>query len=577
MKSKSIAVVLTAAIVFVAACDLPVPQTQPPTVEPSVNTNLVPSVPTEQAQELVDETEKNCRRVVANFVKRRHGDAALVDLKILKIAAQSGESYRFNYQVWVSGDLENKDVGLDERCSIISAPEPLPTSTPTLTPIPTLTPTVTHTPTPTNTPTNTPIPAPMHTATPASRAIAALPCATDGAVLSPQDNPGLVADCTVLLQARDTLSGRATLNWRADLHLFDWDGITISGSPRRVTALELSERQLTGTIPPQLGVLSHLERLALSHNQLIGPIPPQLGALTRLQHLDLGFNQLTGPIPPQLGSLASLQELWLHINELTGPIPSQLGALSQLRELSIGFNQLSGTIPPELGTLIRLEVVGLHVNRLTGPIPPELGSLTKLVRLYIRDNALTGCLPPALRGVASNDFDKLGLPFCPTRLSANDFPAPPGKVRYWEPYDLASDAWRNGGFAIRVKSEQSRPPVSIAFRCDPTSLPAWTAVVETYFAVGTPTYPAGNLSYHSDLTQHYSFQNWKPRTQELGLYVTGDEAERFFKIVQDDAWSSEEDMRVVLSEGHVEIEFDIDWMQSVLPLSSTPPCPSRKR
>ena len=91
---KHIAVLLTVAVVFVAACDVPVSQTQPPTVEPSVNTNLVPSVPAEQAQELVDETEKNCRRVVANFVKRRHGDAALVDLKILKIAARSGESYR---------------------------------------------------------------------------------------------------------------------------------------------------------------------------------------------------------------------------------------------------------------------------------------------------------------------------------------------------------------------------------------------------------------------------------------------------------------------------------------------------
>lgn len=481
---KRITVLLTAAIVFVAACDLPGLQTQPPTVEPSVNTNLVPSVPTEQAQELVDETEKNCRRVVANFVKRRHGDAALVDLKILKIAARSGESYRFNYQVWVGGDLENEDVGLDERCAILSAPEPLPTSTPTLTPVPTLTPTVTHTPTSTNTPTNTSTPAPTQTSTPASRAIApalaAIPCATDGAVLSPQDNSGLVTDCTVLLQVRDALAGRATLNWRADRRLFDWDGITIGGSPRRVTALELSERQLTGTVPPQLGALSHLERLVLSHNQLIGPIPPQLGVLTRLQHLDLGFNQLTGPIPPQLGSLASLQELWLHINELTGPIPSQLGALSQLRELSIGFNQLSGNIPPELGALTRLEVVGLHVNRLTGHIPPELGFLTKLVRLYLRDNALTGCLPLALRGVASNDFDKLGLPFCPTRSSSSDFPAPPGKVRYWEPYDLSSDAWRNGGFAIRIEPERRESPMSIAFRCNPTSSPPWTAVVETY-------------------------------------------------------------------------------------------------
>ena len=388
-------------------------------------------------------------------------------------------------------------------------------------------------------------------------------------MLSPQDDPGLVADCTALLQARDTLAGRATLNWRADRRLFDWDGITISDSPRRVTALDLSERQLTGTIPPQLGALIHLERLALSHNQLTGPIPTQLGALTRLQHLDLGFNQLSGSIPPQLGALASLQELWLHFNQLTGPIPTQLDALSQLRELSIGNNQLTGTIPPELGTLTRLEVVGLHFNQLSGPVPLELGAITKLVRLYLRDNALTGCLPPTLRGVASTDFAKLELPFC--TLTQRHFPAPPGKVRYWQPYDFSSEAWRNGGFAIRIESEQGSPPVSIAFRCDPTSSPPWTAVVETYFDVPL------NFYYSSELTQFYSFQNWKSRTQGLGVYVTGDEAQRFFKIIQDDSWSSDEDMRVVLSEGHVEIEFDIDWMQSVLPLSSSSPCLSRKR
>ena len=231
-------------------------------------------------------------------------------------------------------------------------------------------------------------------------------------------NSGLVADSTVLLEARRTLAGSATLNWNADRPITEWDGVIVSGSPRRVTALELSERQLTGTIPPQLGSLIHLERLVLSHNKLTGIIPPELGALSRLQHLDLGFNQLTGRIPHQLGSLASLQELWLHINQLTGPIPPKLGALSQLRELSIGFNQLSGPIPPELGTLSRLEVVGLHVNQLTGPVPPELGALTKLSRLYLRDNALTGCLPPPLRRVATNDLDKLGLPFCGTTPQA---------------------------------------------------------------------------------------------------------------------------------------------------------------
>ncbi len=102
----------------------------------------------------------------------------------------------------------------------------------------------------------------------------------------------------MLLQARDTLAGSATLNWHADRHIAQWDGITVSGSPLRVTTLDLSDRKLTGTIPPQLAALANLEGLGLSDNQLSGPIPPELGILTKLEVVGLVNNQLTGPIPP---------------------------------------------------------------------------------------------------------------------------------------------------------------------------------------------------------------------------------------------------------------------------------------
>ena len=82
-----------------------------------------------------------------------------------------------------------------------------------------------------------------------------------------EDDSGLVADYTVLLQVRDMLAGSATLNWSADRPVADWDGITVSGSPLRVTELDLSERKLTGVIPPQLGTLANLQVLDLHDNQ----------------------------------------------------------------------------------------------------------------------------------------------------------------------------------------------------------------------------------------------------------------------------------------------------------------------
>ena len=51
------------------------------------------------------------------------------------------------------------------------------------------------------------------------------PCATDGAVAAPADNPDLVSDCSLLLAVKDTLRGTATtLNWDADTAIADWYG-----------------------------------------------------------------------------------------------------------------------------------------------------------------------------------------------------------------------------------------------------------------------------------------------------------------------------------------------------------------
>ena len=226
------------------------------------------------------------------------------------------------------------------------------------------------------------------------------PCVNGGAV-SDTTNLGLMSDCETLLAARDTLAGAASLNWAADNLVTLWDGVTVAGTPRRVTALFLHQKGLTGEIPAELGNLSNLQSLELTSNQLTGEIPAELGNLSNLQNLWLSGDQLTGEIPAELGNLSNLQELTLSDNQLTGEIPAELGNLSNLQLLSLWDNQLTGEIPAELGNLSNLQLLSLWDNQLTGEIPAELGSLTNLQWLELRSNQLTGEIPAELGNLSN--------------------------------------------------------------------------------------------------------------------------------------------------------------------------------
>ena len=183
------------------------------------------------------------------------------------------------------------------------------------------------------------------------------------------NNPGIASDCRVLLAARDSLAGSATLNWSANTPVDQWEGVALGDTPLRVTGLILPEKALTGQIPSGLGSLTNLRTLSLWGNQLTGTIPTQLDNLANLEVLVLSQNQLTGDIPTQLGNLANLAVLVLSQNQLTGTIPARLGSLANLQWLYLSENQLTGTIPTELGNLTDLRELYLSDNQLTGDIP----------------------------------------------------------------------------------------------------------------------------------------------------------------------------------------------------------------
>uniref|UniRef100_A0A8R7JUR3 non-specific serine/threonine protein kinase n=1 Tax=Triticum urartu TaxID=4572 RepID=A0A8R7JUR3_TRIUA len=69
--------------------------------------------------------------------------------------------------------------------------------------------------------------------------------------------------------------------------------------------LDVSNNNLSGVLPQQLGKLQMLEFLNLSHNQFSGSIPSSFASMVSLSMLDVSYNDLEGPVPTRLLQNAS--------------------------------------------------------------------------------------------------------------------------------------------------------------------------------------------------------------------------------------------------------------------------------
>ena len=211
------------------------------------------------------------------------------------------------------------------------------------------------------------------------------------------DRDALVA----LYHALDGPSWNLSHNWLSNAPIGEWYGVTTGAG--RVVELDLSQNQLSGQIPSEIGQLTGLTELDLFGNQLTGEIPSVIGDLDKVTRLSLWANQLSGSIPVELGDMESLEWVALGINELTGEIPPELGNLETLTHMDFTLNQLSGPIPAELGNLPNVVWIGLWSNQLSGPIPAELGNLTGLVQLDLDHNRLSGPIPAELGNLVNLD------------------------------------------------------------------------------------------------------------------------------------------------------------------------------
>ena len=108
---------------------------------------------------------------------------------------------------------------------------------------------------------------------------------------------GYISDLVGLTALHQAVNGTGTTGgegWLTDRPFDEWYGVT-TGSGGRVTELALFD--MSGELPPDLRLLTNLEKLVVHNQGLTGGIPPELGNLTRLKYLLFNVDTLAGEIP----------------------------------------------------------------------------------------------------------------------------------------------------------------------------------------------------------------------------------------------------------------------------------------
>ncbi|KAL4428440.1 hypothetical protein ABPG75_002529 [Micractinium tetrahymenae] len=169
-----------------------------------------------------------------------------------------------------------------------------------------------------------------------------------------------------------------------------WRGVTCNDAGQ-ITALQLFNCSMAGTLPAELAQLGSLETLDLSHNSLTGGVPDgwtAVGAFPKLGTLQLAFNNLTGALddftPAIQGCISSLVFNVSRNSFSQGTIPGQWYSKT-LQLIDIAYNSINSQLPVDWGlpmanheseypshfpSLARLAIEG---NNITGPNDPWPG------------------------------------------------------------------------------------------------------------------------------------------------------------------------------------------------------------
>lgn len=236
-------------------------------------------------------------------------------------------------------------------------------------------------------------------------------------------------------------------NWLSPSPVCTWFGITCRQG--LVKEIDLTDNRLTGTFPPEAGLLTSLQTLILTGNYFLNEgdsghdwleqlselkvlllgsnsfvysgIPPVLGKLSNLEELDISYTVYYGYLNGKVFSnLTNLEVLQMGGNEYLSPITSDIYLLPNLRHLHVESSNVTGSldfllwmpqieevwlgnnnfegnnIPTLIGELSNLKSLSLPDCGLTGSLPASIGNMAMAKNIWLQNNELQGSIPEAL-------------------------------------------------------------------------------------------------------------------------------------------------------------------------------------
>ena len=111
---------------------------------------------------------------------------------------------------------------------------------------------------------------------------------------------------------------------------------------RNLTTLALSNNDFVGTLPSTLDKLTNLQHFEMGSNpNLGGSVVESIVHWPNLEHMDISETNVTGTIPSEFGRLSRLTSLGIWDVPLSGTIPSEVGNLVAIGKLKISVVLLS--------------------------------------------------------------------------------------------------------------------------------------------------------------------------------------------------------------------------------------------